>query len=69
VRGLIVGSSGKEQLKEIIEELNIHEETGTDFNVELLSKTITNMAERGDVETFKELETDFFHTKLSGFEC
>jgi hypothetical protein len=128
LRGLIVGSSGKEQLKEIVEELNIHkklnfplvrrftfenrlkpfevksllyffglltmsdkpnhfiipnyviqrlhweylqkflEETGIDFDVELLSKTITDMAERGDVETFRELAVDFFHTKLAGMD-
>lgn len=128
LKGLIVGSSGKEQLKGIIEELNINkslnfplvrrftfenrlkpyelksllyffglltmgnkpnhfvipnyviqqlhweylqkflEETGVDFDVELLSKTITDMAERGDVETFKELTVDFFHTKLAGMD-
>jgi hypothetical protein len=128
LRGLIVGSSGKEQLKEIVEELNINkelnfplvrrftfenrlkpfevksllyffglltmsdrpnhfiipnyviqqlhweylqkflEETGVDFDTNLLSKTITDMAERGEVETFKELAIDFFHTKLAGMD-
>ncbi len=128
LRGLIIGSSGKEQLKEIIEELNMNnqlnfplvrrftfenrlkpfelksllyffglltmtekpnhfaipnyviqrlhweylqkflEETGVDLDVNLLSKTITDMAERGDVESFRELAIDFFHNKLSSFD-
>jgi hypothetical protein len=128
LRGLIVGSSGKEQLKGIIEELNINkslnfplvrrftfenrlnnaelksllyffglltmtekpnqfkipnyviqrlhweylqkflEENGIDFDTNLLGQTIADMAERGEVETFKELAIDFFQNKLSSFD-
>lgn len=128
LRGLIIGSSGKDKLKEIIEELNINkvltfqlikrftfenrlkanelksllfyfglltvssvqgkyeipnfvirtlhweylqkflEESGVDFDMNLLSDALTGMAENGDVDGLKELARDFFFNKLSSFD-
>ena len=38
------------------------------FDVNLLGRSITDMAERGEVESLQELAIDFFYNKLSSFD-